>query len=52
MLRYPSGCFTQYEVYIGYYPNRISREATLRGGPVEQFRILQRLAAVSLPRSG
>lgn len=45
MLRYPSGCFTQYEVNIGYYPNRTSREATLRDGPGEQFRILQRLDA-------
>ncbi len=45
MLRYPSGCFTQYEVNIGYYPNHISREATLRDGPGEQFRILQRLDA-------
>ena len=45
MLRYPKRCFTQYEVNIGYYPNRISREATLRDGPGEQFRILQRLDA-------
>ena len=30
---------------IGYYPNHISREATLRDGPGEQFRILQRLDA-------
>ena len=45
MLRYPSGCFTQYGVNVGYYPNRLSREATLRDGPGEQFRILQRLDA-------
>jgi hypothetical protein len=45
MLRYPDRCFTQYEVNIGYYPNRTSREATLRDGPGEQFRILQRLDA-------
>lgn len=45
MLGYPKGCFTQYEVNIGYYPNHISREATLRDGPGEQFRILQRLDA-------
>jgi hypothetical protein len=45
MLRYPSGCFTQYEVNIGYHPNRISREATLRDGPGEQYRIIQRLDA-------
>ena len=45
MLRYPSRCFTQYEVNIGYYPNRTTREATLRDGPGEQFRILQRLDA-------
>ena len=45
MLRYPSRCFTQYEVNIGYYPNRVAREATLRDGPGEQFRILERLAA-------
>ena len=45
MLGYPKGCFTQYEGNIGYYPNRLSREATLRAGPGEQFRILQRLDA-------
>ena len=45
MLSYPSRCFTQYEVNIGYYPNRVAREATLRDGPGEQFRILERLAA-------
>ena len=45
MLRYPGRCFTQYEVNIGYYPNRVSREATLRDGPGEQFGILQRLDA-------
>jgi len=44
MLRYPDRCFTQYEVNIGYYPNRVSREATLRDGPGEQFRVLERLA--------
>ena len=45
MLRYPDRCFTQYEVNIGYYPNRLSRDATLRAGPGEQFRVLQRLSA-------
>jgi hypothetical protein len=45
MLRYPGGCFTQYETNIGYYPNRTSRDATLRAGPGEQFRILQHIDA-------
>ncbi len=43
MLRYPSGCWTQYETNVGYYPNRLSREATLRDGPGEHFRIVQKL---------
>jgi hypothetical protein len=43
MLRYPSGCFTQYETNIGYYPNRLSRAATLRIGPGPSFRVLQKL---------
>jgi hypothetical protein len=45
MLRYPSGCFTQYETNIGYYPNRLSRAATLRIGPGSGFRVLQKLDA-------
>ena len=47
MLRYPSGCWTQYEVNIGYYPNQVSRAATLRVGPGAQFRILEQLDAGS-----
>ncbi len=47
MLGYPSGCWTQYEVNIGYYPNRVSRAATLRVGPGKQFRILEQLDAGS-----
>jgi len=43
MLRYPSGCFTQYETNVGYYPNRTSRAATLRIGPGSGFRVLQTL---------
>jgi hypothetical protein len=43
MLRYPSGCLTQYETNVGYYPNRLSRAATLRSGPGTAFRVLQRL---------
>jgi hypothetical protein len=45
MARYPSGCWTQYETNVGYYPNRLSRDATLRVGPGEQFRVLQQLRA-------
>jgi hypothetical protein len=45
VLRYPSGCWTQYETNIGYYPNRLSRDATLRDGPGQQFRILDKLDA-------
>lgn len=43
MLRYPSGCFTQYETNVGYYPNRLSRAATLRIGPGTAFAVLQQL---------
>lgn len=45
MLRYPDGCRTQFEVNVGYYPNRTSREATLRSGPGEHFDVVQGLPA-------
>lgn len=43
MLRYPDGCWTQYETNIGYYPNRVTRDATLRDGPGGGFRVLQKV---------
>lgn len=45
MLQYPDGCWTQYESNVGYYPNRLSRAATLRRGPGPAFEIRQRLDA-------
>ena len=40
---YPKGCRTQNQVYIGYHPMRVSRDANLRFGPGPGFPARQRL---------